>query len=118
MKMTNTADAVSSTDQPRRARPADRLSRPVRAIVGSLAGLLWPTTVEGGVNVSRSGPAIIAANHISFFDSIVLGLAVRRRIGFAGKAEYLDNWKTRRLLPALGMIPMERGGPRQALQAL
>jgi 1-acyl-sn-glycerol-3-phosphate acyltransferase len=68
--------------------------------------------------VSRAGPAIIAANHISFFDSIVLAAAVRRRIGFVGKAEYLDSWKTRRLLPALGMIPMERGGRRQAFRAL
>src|SRR5205814_7391491 len=35
-----------------------------------------------------------------------------------GKAEYLDDWKTRRLLPALGMIPMARGKRRQPMRAL
>ena len=34
------------------------------------------------------------------------------------EAEYLDRWTTRRLLPALGMIPVERTSPRQAYGAL
>src|SRR4051812_38895939 len=105
-------------DEQLRTRPSGSLYRVVRAVVGSGAGLLWPTTIEGRRHVAESGPAIIAANHLSFFDSIALNLAVRRRIGFVGKAEYLDDWKTRRLFPALGMIPLERGGRRQALRAL
>jgi len=101
-----------------RTRPPGTLYRVVRAMVGPVARLLWPTTIEGSQYVAESGPAIIAANHVSFFDSIALNLAVHRRIGFVGKAEYLDNWKTRRLFPALGMIPLERDSGRQALRAL
>lgn len=41
-----------------------------------------------------------------------------RRITFVGEAEYLDNWKTRRLFPALGMIPIDRSGGDAARQAL
>jgi 1-acyl-sn-glycerol-3-phosphate acyltransferase len=41
-----------------------------------------------------------------------------RRITFVGKAEYLDDWKTRRLFPALGMIPIDRTGGDAADRAL
>jgi 1-acyl-sn-glycerol-3-phosphate acyltransferase len=74
--------------------------------------------VEGDEHVPTAGGAIIAANHLSFFDSVVLVLAVHRPLSFVGKAEYLDSWKTRRLFPALGMIPVDRGSPRQAYRAL
>src|SRR5438067_1517977 len=93
----------SERDEQLGARPPGRLLRTVRRGVSALAGLLWPTSIEGGRHVAREGPAIIAANHIYFFDSIALNLAVGRPIGFVGKAEYLDSWKTRRLFPALGM---------------
>ena len=41
-----------------------------------------------------------------------------RRITFVGKAEYLDDWKTRHLFPALGMIPIDRSGGDAATRAL
>jgi 1-acyl-sn-glycerol-3-phosphate acyltransferase len=74
--------------------------------------------VEGGEHVPADGPAIIAANHLSFFDSIVLLMAVPRHLTFVGKSEYLDRWTTRRVLPALGMIPIDRGSGFRALDAL
>ena len=45
-------------------------------------------------------------------------VAVRRRLSFVGKVEYLDTWRTRRVLPALGMIPVDRDSPRRAWGAL
>ena len=45
-------------------------------------------------------------------------MAVRRTLSFVGKVEYLDSWKTRRLLPALGMIPVDRSDGRRAMVAL
>ena len=80
--------------------------------------VLWWVRVEGLEHVPADGPAIIAANHVSFFDSVALIMAIRRPVSFVGKAEYLDSWKTRRLLPALGMIPVDRQSGRQAMSAL
>jgi 1-acyl-sn-glycerol-3-phosphate acyltransferase len=74
--------------------------------------------VEGNEHVPRDGAAIIAANHLSFFDSVALAMAVPRRVSFVGKSEYLANWKTRRLFPALGMIAVDRDSPRRAYGAL
>jgi 1-acyl-sn-glycerol-3-phosphate acyltransferase len=90
----------------------------VRLLVTPLYHVLWRVHVEGGEHLPRRGAAIIAANHLSFFDSVVLIMATRRTLSFVGKAEYLDSWKTRRLLPALGMIPVDRTDGRRALLAL
>jgi 1-acyl-sn-glycerol-3-phosphate acyltransferase len=89
-----------------------------RLIATPLYHMLWPVHVEGDEQLPRRGPAILAANHVSFFDSITLLMAVRRTLCFFGKVEYLDSWKTRRLLPALGMIPVDRSDGRRAVAAL
>lgn len=72
---------------------------------------LWlDIDVEGMANVPETGPAILAANHLSFLDSMLLMYETPRRVTFLGKAEYLDSRWTRRLFPAAGMIPVDRSG--------
>jgi 1-acyl-sn-glycerol-3-phosphate acyltransferase len=105
----------------RRRSHSTSLSWPRTALVsaaGPLVRRLFRLHVEGDHRLPASGPAIIAANHLSFFDHIALVVAVRRRLNFVGKAEYLDSWRTRHLLPALGMIPVDRDNPRRAFGAL
>jgi 1-acyl-sn-glycerol-3-phosphate acyltransferase len=89
-----------------------------RLVVTPLYRVLWRVRVEGDERLPRRGPAIVAANHVSFFDSVVLIMSMRRTLSFVGKSEYLDSWKTRRVLPALGMIPVDRNDGRRALVAL
>jgi 1-acyl-sn-glycerol-3-phosphate acyltransferase len=101
-----------------RERPTGWLAGAARIAVWPLYRALWQVRVDGLEHLPRRGPAIIAANHVSFFDSVALIMAVRRPLSFVGKAEYLDSWKTRHLLPALGMIPVDRQSGRQALGAL
>ena len=60
----------------------------------ALARRLFRLRVEGDHRLPARGPAIIAANHLSLFDHVALGLSVRRRLTFVGKAEYLESWKT------------------------
>ena len=66
----------------------------------------------------REGGVIVAANHISFFDSVALLQSIPRRAFFIGKAEYMQSWTTRRLFPAMGLIPIEREQARKAMAAL
>jgi 1-acyl-sn-glycerol-3-phosphate acyltransferase len=101
-----------------RERPTGWLAGVARVAAWPVYRALWRVRVEGGEHIPRHGPAIIAANHVSFFDSVALIMAVRRPLSFVGKAEYLDSWKTRHLLPALGMIPVDRQSGRQAMGAL
>jgi 1-acyl-sn-glycerol-3-phosphate acyltransferase len=96
----------------------DLAVRLVRAAVRPLYRSMVPTRVEGATHVPATGGAILAANHISFFDTVALMCCVPRRLYFVGKAEYLQSWTTRRLFPALGLIPIEREQAARAAAAL
>ena len=89
-----------------------------KAILGPLVRFGWRLEVTGLEHVPSSGGAIIAPNHLSVIDHFVVGAALPRRITYVGKAEYLDSWKTRYLFPAMGMIPIDRGGGSAAQRAL
>lgn len=95
-----------------------QLNTAARVAMAPLFRLLWRFTVEGLENVPQSGPAILAPNHTSVIDSFFLPAVLPRRITYVGKAEYLDDWKTRYLFPALGMIPIDRSGGDAAEAAL
>jgi 1-acyl-sn-glycerol-3-phosphate acyltransferase len=79
---------------------------------------LWRFDLQGFEQLPETGPAILCANHVSFLDSAFLIIQAPRNISFVGKSEYLDSWKTRRLFPALGMIPIDREGGEKAQTAL
>lgn len=98
--------------------PAGTLYRLARGVIRPATKLVWPTEVEGLENVPAEGPAIIAPNHISFLDSVVLIGVLPRQITYVGKAEYMDSWKTKYLFPAVGMIPIDRSGGRKSMVAL
>ncbi len=83
-----------------------------------MVDVLWTINREGFDRLPTDGPAILAPNHISFLDSAFLMFSVPRNISFVGKAEYMDSWKTKYLFPALGMIPIDRGGGKKSMVAL
>jgi 1-acyl-sn-glycerol-3-phosphate acyltransferase len=83
-----------------------------------VANRLWRFDLRGFEQLPETGPAILCANHVSFLDSAFLIIQAPRNISFVGKSEYLDSWKTRRLFPALGMIPIDREGGEKAQVAL
>ncbi len=97
---------------------ADRVARVGLAGVRKLVDRLWDLDIEGLDNVPTSGPAIIAPNHLSFCDSVFIPAALPRRVWAIGKGEYLDDWKTKHLFPAMGMIPVDRSGGDAAQEAL
>jgi 1-acyl-sn-glycerol-3-phosphate acyltransferase len=99
-------------------REAGQLYTVARAILKPCFRFLWHIDSEGLEHVPSSGPAIVCPNHISFIDSLFVPATLPRRITYVGKAEYLDSWKTKHLLPALGMIPIDRAGGNSAQAAL
>ena len=97
---------------------SERTYRVVKAITTPLYRGLTRVRVVGTDHVPRRGGVIVAANHVSFFDSVALLQSIPRRAFFLGKAEYMDSWTTRRLFPAMGLIPIEREQARKAMAAL
>ena len=97
---------------------ATELQSRIRPAVRVVANRLWRFDLQGFDQLPETGPAILCSNHVSFLDSAFLIIQAPRNISFVGKSEYLDSWKTRRLFPALGMIPIDREGGEKAQVAL
>jgi 1-acyl-sn-glycerol-3-phosphate acyltransferase len=103
-------------------QPAEReygkLYPVARAVLGPIFRGFWRVTTTGLDHVPATGGAIFCPNHTSVIDSFFLPLVLPRRITFVGKAEYMDSWKTKYIFPAIGMIPIDRGGGDAAERAL
>jgi 1-acyl-sn-glycerol-3-phosphate acyltransferase len=73
-------------------------------------GIKW--TIEGAQMIPVRGPAILASNHVSYLDPLVLAyLADRRhrRVRFLAKAELFDKGLLGPLLRGAHQIPVRRG---------
>ena len=60
-------------------------------------------------SIPHEGAYIIASNHMSFSDPVLLGLGQRRRLFFMAKQELFKNKFLGGLIRALGAFPVERG---------
>ena len=80
--------------------------------------------IDGVRRVPRSGPAILACNHVSYLDWLFLPLVVRtRRISFLAKLEYftrpgLKGAAQRYFFTATGQVPVDRSGADASSAAL
>lgn len=93
------------------------------ALLGPMLKLLFGPWVEGMENVPTDGPAILASNHLSFSDSFLMPLKVRRTVYFLAKSEYFTGRGVKGRLTAaffkgIGCIPVDRAGGRAADPAL
>lgn len=78
---------------------------------------------EGLENLPQSGPVIIASNHVSNWDPVVVATVVNRHIHFMGKASLFKYKFSDKLFRILYAFPVRRGIPdrqaiRNALQVL
>nr|WP_246256735.1 lysophospholipid acyltransferase family protein [Isoptericola halotolerans] len=79
--------------------------------------------VTGLHHIPRRGPVIIASNHLSFIDSIILPLVVPRHVTFIAKAEYwtgrgVRGRVSRWFFTTMGHIPVDREDPRAGQRSL
>ena len=87
-------------------------------LAGPLLRFVGRPTVEGLEHIPRSGPVILAGNHLALADSLYLCLVVRRRVTFVAKQEYFTSGLTRWFFTAVGQVPIDRSGGRAAQNAL
>lgn len=86
-------------------------------LLGPVLRLLFRPKATGLEHIPRRGGAILAANHVSYLDPLLLPLVVpRRRVLFLAKAKYIDNPALHWLLMGAGVIPVASDDP-QALTA-
>lgn len=92
-------------------------------VVTPAAMVLWRPEVIGAENVPRTGPVILASNHLSFADSVVIPLTAPRQVAFLAKEEYftgtgVKGLVSRQWFTAIGSIPVNRDDTRAAQASL
>ena len=95
----------------------------LKAFLGLLMRVLFRPRVESADNIPGTGPVILAGNHVTFMDSVFLGLIVKRPVFLIGKDEYVTGTGVKGRLMAwffttCGMIPVDRDGGHGGVAAL
>ncbi|MBM3307013.1 MAG: 1-acyl-sn-glycerol-3-phosphate acyltransferase [Candidatus Eisenbacteria bacterium] len=82
----------------------------------TLVWLVWGVRGRGADRMPASGPVLVACNHISNWDPVLVGLACRRELHFLAKDGLFRNRVFGRLIRAYNALPVRRGGlDRRAL---
>jgi 1-acyl-sn-glycerol-3-phosphate acyltransferase len=88
-------------------------------LLGPILRLMYRPKVKGLDNIPKDGPAILAANHQSFLDDLLLPLVVpNRKVVFLAKADYFDKWYLRWFFKGANVIPVRRESHSAAEDAL
>ncbi|MFW6597019.1 lysophospholipid acyltransferase family protein [Propionibacteriaceae bacterium Y2011] len=92
-------------------------------VLGPVLRRLFRPIEEGVANVPVDGPAILAANHLSFADWIFMPLALNRRVTFVAKADYftgsgVKGFFQRGFFAGTGQVPIDRSGGQASEGAL
>lgn len=89
---------------------SDRFARCVRATLGKLVPLLFRTRIIGATRIPAGG-ALLAGNHVSYLDPVLLWCVSPRPVHFMAKSELFVKGFIAWLLPRLWSFPVNRGEP-------
>lgn len=79
--------------------------------------LLRRWKVYGRENVPEHGGLLVVSNHVSYWDPVAVGCALKRRIRFMAKVELFSIPLLGSIISACGAFPVHRGGTdRKAVQ--
>jgi 1-acyl-sn-glycerol-3-phosphate acyltransferase len=82
-----------------------------------LATVFYSYRSVGTENIPPEGPVILAANHTSFFDPPLVGIASKRAMWFLARKSLLDWPLLGPIFPLINVIPVDRdGNDRSALK--
>ena len=80
-----------------------------KALLFPVYKLLYRFKVKNKGAIPSEGGVILASNHLSNADPVLLGLASKRRLNYMAKSELFSNKFAARIITALGAFPVERG---------
>ena len=95
----------------------------LKVLVTRITLAIWRPRVEGLDRLPAHGPVIVASNHLSFIDSILIPMICPRRVAFLAKEEYwtspgIKGWFMKGFFTGIGAVPVRRGDHRAAQEAL
>ena len=106
-----------------RSKRPNGMYEAVRMVLTPYLFLLYRARCIDSHNVPADGPFIVAPNHLSFLDSVLVQALMPRPVAFFAKAEYFTGTGVKGALmkqffEGVGSIPVERGQQAASVQAL
>jgi 1-acyl-sn-glycerol-3-phosphate acyltransferase len=97
--------------------------RVLHTVVPPVAKAIWRPTVHGVENIPATGGVILASNHLSFADSMVIPIVAPRRVAFLAKSDYFTGTGVQGALQrawfeGMGMLAVDRDDSRAAIASL
>ncbi len=90
----------------------------VKGLLKVFVSLWFKWEVVGGENLPNQGPVVVAANHASMWDPVMVGIALPRKVHYMAKKELFRIPLFGQVLHPLGAFPVKRGkSDRAALKA-
>jgi len=94
-----------------------------RGLFRPLIRVLMRPRLVGAERVPQTGGALVAGNHLSGWDTLVVPGMLPRRMTFPAKAELFVSkgplsWVVSRFLRAVGILPMDRAGGRASASSM
>ena len=92
-------------------------------VVGPIVKAIFRPWIVGRRNIPAEGGAILASNHLSFVDSVILPLMIDRRMAFLAKSDYftgkgVKGMATRIFMKGTGQLPIDRSGGKASEASL
>ncbi len=92
-------------------------------VIGPIVKAIFRPWIVGRRNIPAEGGAILASNHLSFVDSVILPLMIDRPVAFLAKSDYFTGkgfrgWATRVFFKATGQLPIDRSGGKASEASL
>jgi 1-acyl-sn-glycerol-3-phosphate acyltransferase len=109
---------IRATNPPQTKVPARRtfIWRFLQVICRVATSVLWDLKVYGRGNVPAEGGAILAANHQSYLDPVLVAVQLTRPVSFMAKSELFKNAAFSWLIRQLNAFPIHQGkGDRAAI---
>jgi len=94
-----------------------------RGLFKPLIRVLLRPKVVGGERVPATGGALVAGNHLSGWDTLVVPAMLPRQMTFPAKAELFVargplSWVVATFVTAVGILPMDRAGGRASASSM
>ena len=94
-----------------------------RGLFAPLVRVLMRPRLVGADRVPQTGGALVAGNHLSAWDTLVVPAMLPRRMTFPAKAELFVSrgplsWVVSTFVKAVGILPMDRAGGRASASSM
>src|SRR6185436_18656568 len=95
----------------------------IHTVLPPMLKLIWRPRVFGLDNVPPTGGVILASNHLSFIDSVIIPSVVPRKVVFLAKSDYFNGrgvkgTAQRLWFEGIGMLPVDRENTQSAIDSL